>query len=246
MPRRKIKRVKRGHPVALIVGIHDDRAIFWRVFSEIVRQDVIIKRNRKRKYQDNKQLYHFHENIVDRLRIVTKEGLKSVLIASPPKNAYSKELLSHITKHHSWMLKKGQNKAIFTEIIGSANNLKAVLYLVRQENFKEAVEETSNQETMLILEDLNEVINKSDSKILYTLKEIEQEIDKKWKVSENKPHYIIITDEYLGTPKYRNRAHRILQIARNHGIKTKVVNVETDAGITVKGYGGLICFTKKR
>jgi len=71
-------------------------------------------------------------------------------------------------------------------------------------------------------------------------------IDKKWKVSENKPHYIIITDEYLGTPKYRNRAHRILQIARNHGIKTKVVDVETDTGITVKGYGGLICFTKKR
>ena len=246
MPRRKIKRVKRGHPVALIVGIHDDRAIFWRVFSEIVRQDVIIKRNRKRKYQDNKQLYHFHEDIVDKLRPFVKEGIKSLLIASPPKNAYSKEFLSHINKHHSWMLKKGENKAIFTEIFGSANTLKEVHNLVRQDNFKEAVEETSNQETMLILEDLNEVINTSDSKILYTLKEIEQEIDKKWKESENKPHYIIITDEYLGTPKYRNRAHRILQIARNHGIKTKVVNVETNAGITVKGYGGLICFTKKR
>ena len=82
MPRRKIKRVKRGHPVALIVGIHDDRAIFWRVFSEIVRQDVIIKRNRKRKYQDNKQIYHFHEEIVDKLRPFIKEGIKSLLISS--------------------------------------------------------------------------------------------------------------------------------------------------------------------
>jgi stalled ribosome rescue protein Dom34 len=245
MPRRKIKRVKRGHPVALIVGIHDDRAIFWRVFSESVRQDVIIKRNRKRKYQDDKQLYHFHEDIVNKLRPFVKEGIKSLLIVSPPKNAYSKEFLSHINKHHSWMLKKGENKAIFTEISGSANTLKEVLYLVRQDNFKEVVEETSNQETMLILEDLNEVINTSDSKILYTLKEIEKEIDKKWKEYEDKPYYIIITDEYLGTPKYRNRAHRILQIARNHGIKTKVVDVETETGITVKGYGGLICFTKK-
>ena len=246
MPRRKRKRIKRGHPVALIVGIHEDRAVFWRVFSEIVRQDAIIKRNRKRKYQDNKQIYHFHEEIVDKLRPIIKEGIKNLLISSPPKSTYSNEFLKHITKHHSWMLKKGENKAIFTEIVGSANNLKEVLYLIRQENFKEAVEETSNQETMLILEDLNEVINTSDSKTLYTLKEIEQEIDKKWKESENKPYYIIITDEYLGTPKYRNRAHRILQIARNHGIKTKVVDVETDTGITVKSYGGLICFTKKK
>ena len=246
MPRRKIKRVKRGHPVALIVGIHDDRAIFWRVFSESVRQDVIIKRNRKRKYQDDKQLYHFHEDIVNKLRPFVKEGIKSLLIVSPPKNAYSKEFLNHINKHHSWMLKKGENKAIFTEISGSANTLKEVLNLVRQENFNEIVKETSNQETMLILEDLNEVINTSDSKILYTLKEIEQKIDKKWKDNKDKLYYIIITDEYLGTPKYRNRAHRILQIARNYGIKTKVVDVETETGITVKGYGGLICFTKKR
>ena len=246
MPRKRRKRVKRGHPVALIVGLHDDRAIFWRVFSESVRQDVIIKRNRKRKYQDDKQIYHFHEEVVNKLRPFVKEGLKSILIASPPKNAYSKEFLKHINKHHSWILKKGENKGFFTEISGSANSLKEVHYLIKQDNFKEAVDDTSNLETMSILEDLNKVINTSDSMILYTLKEIEHEIDKKWKENKDKPYYIILTDEYLGTPKYRNRAHRILQIARNHGIKTKVVNVETETGITVKGYGGLICFTRKR
>ena len=99
---------------------------------------------------------------------------------------------------------------------------------------------------MLILEDLDVLINKPNkfSKILYTVAEIEKEIDKKWKINEVKPNYIILTDKILKNPKRRNRTYRILQIARNHGIKTKIVNSESDAGLIVEGFGGLICFTK--
>jgi len=248
MPRKNKNHVKRGHPVALLVGLHDDRAVFWKIFSEIIKPDIIIKRGRKRKNQDNKQLYHFHEDIVDKLRPIIKEGIKSALIVSPAKKAYSKEFLSHINKHHSWILKKGENNVIFTELIGSAKTLKNVYYLVKQDYFKEAVDETSNQEAMLILEELDEIINKPNkySKILYTLKEIEREIDRKWKSNEIKPNYIILTEEYLENPRQRNRTHRILQIAQNHGIKTKIVNAESYAGMKVNSFGGLICFTKKK
>ena len=247
MPKKRKTRVKRGHPVSLLIGLHDDRAVFWRIFSETVRPDIIIKRGRKRKYQDNKQLYHFHEEIVDKIRSVIKEGIKSNLIVSPPKKEYSKEFLSHIKKHHSWLLKKGKNTVVFNEIVGSANTQEEVSYLVKNEYFKEAVEDVSNQEAMLILEDLDEVINKPNkySKILYTLAEIEREIDKKWKNYEVKPNYIILTDEYLENRKKRNRTYRILQIAKNHGIKTKVVNAESDAGKKVEMFGGLVCFTKR-
>ncbi len=242
MPKKRTRRVKRGHPVALLIGLHDDSAVFWRVFSEIVKQECVIKRGRKRKYQDNKQVYHFHEEIVNKLRPIIREGMKSVLIVSPPKEEYSKEFISHVEKHHSWMFK---NKIVFNEIIGSAKTLKNVSHLVNQELFKDAVKETSNQEAMLILEDLNELINKpyKYSKILYTVREIEREIDKKWKMDENKPHYILLTDEYLKNFRQKSRIHRILQIAKNHEIKTKIINAESEAGIKVKSFGGLICFT---
>ena len=247
MPKKRKTRVKRGHPVSILIGLYNDRAVFWRIFSETVRPDIIIKRGRKRKYQDNKQLYHFHEEIVDKIRSVIKEGIKSNLIVSPPKKEYSKEFLSHVKKHHSWLLKKGKNTVVFNEIVGSANTQEEVSYLVKNEYFKEAVDDVSNQEAMLILEDLDEVINKPNkySKILYTLAEIEREIDKKWKNYEVKPNEIILTDEYLEKRKKRNRTDRILQIAKNHGIKTKVVNAESDAGKKVEMFGGLVCFTKR-
>jgi len=85
MPRKRKSRFKRGHPVAILIGLHEDNAVFWRIFSESVKPDIIIKRGRKRKYQDSKQVYHFHEAIVDKIRPLIKEGLKSALIVSPPK-----------------------------------------------------------------------------------------------------------------------------------------------------------------
>lgn len=246
MPKKRKVRKKRGHPVGILIGLTDDSAVFWRIFSEIIKPDIIIKRGRKRRNQDDKQLYHFHEAIVDKLRPIIKEGIKSVVVAAPPKKDYAKEFHNHVNKHHSWLLKKGKNTAAFNEIIGLAKTIKNVNYLVRQDFFKEAVEETSNQEGLLILEDLDKLINKSNdySKILYTVKEIEKEIDKKWKSYEIKPNYIILTDEYLENSRQKNRIHRILQIAKNHGIRTKIVNAESEAGIRVNSFGGLVSFTK--
>lgn len=247
MPKKKKYRIKRGHPVSILIGLHDDNAVFWRIFSKIIKPDIVIKRARKRKYQDGKQLYHFHEDIVNKLRLIIKEGLKSVLLVSPPKQEYSKEFLNHVQKHHRWLFKKGENMVIFTEIVGSAKNQREVFKLVRKDNFRKTVKETSNQEAMLILEDLDDLINKpnKDSIILYTLKEIEENIDKKWKKNEILPNYIILTDEYLEIPEKRKRIYRILQIAKNYGIKTKIVNIESPAGMKVKSFGGLICFIKK-
>ena len=246
MTKKRKFRKRRGHSVGLLIGLTDDSAVFWRIFSETVKQNIIIKRERKRKYQDQKQIYHFHEAIVDKLRPLIKEGIKSVLLASPPKKDYSKEFLDHINKHHLWLSKKGRSTTVFTEIIGLAKTIKNVNYIVRQDFFKEAVEETSNQEGLLILEALDKLINKPNnySKILYTIREIEKEIDKRWKSYEIKPNYIILTDEYIKNSRQKGRIHRILQIAKNHGIRTKIVNIESEAGIRVNSFGGLVSFTK--
>jgi stalled ribosome rescue protein Dom34 len=99
----------------------------------------------------------------------------------------------------------------------------------------------------LILEDLKELIGKnaSSSKIFYTYKEIDYEL-RLIKQNPNlpKPNYIILTEGYLKKPKNRNRTYRILQIAKNLKIKTKIVNPESEAGTIVEKFGGLVCYFK--
>jgi stalled ribosome rescue protein Dom34 len=246
MAKKRKQRVKRGHPIAILIGLHNNDAVFWRIYSESIRLHCKINRGRKRRHQDKKQVYHFHEEIIDILRPLIKEGIRSVILLSPPKEEYSEEFLNHVTKHHSWLLKKGDKQVIFSKIIGNqAKSLKDVYYLRTREFFKEIVDKTSNQESLLILDELMEVINRNEkfSKILYTAEEIDHEL-RLIKKNSNlpKPNYIILTGEYLNNPKNRNKMHRILQIAKNLEIKTKIVNQESEAGAILEQFGGLVCY----
>ncbi len=248
MAKKRKNRVKRGHPIAILIGLHDKDAVFWRIFSETIRSHYKINRGRKRRNQDKKQLYHFHEEIINTLRPIIKEGIRSIILLSPPKEEYSDEFLNHVNKHHSWLLKKGEKQVVFSKIIGNQAKIqKDVYYLKTQEYFKAIVEETSNQEGLLILEELTEIINKNEkfSKILYTCREIDHELRHiKQNSSLTKPNYIILTEEYLKNPKNRNKTYRILQIAKNLEIKTKIVSQESEAGAIVEKFGGLVCYFK--
>jgi stalled ribosome rescue protein Dom34 len=248
MAKKRKRRPKRGHPIAILIGLHDNDAVFWRIFSETIRLHLKINRGRKRRNQDKKQLFHFHEEIINALRPIINEGIRSVILLSPPKVEFSDEFLNHVNKHHSWLLKKGDNQVVFSKLVGNqAKTQKDVYYLKTQEHFKEIVEETSNQEGLLILAELTKIINKNEkfSKVLYTWKEIDHELSL-FKQNPNlpKPNYIVLTEEYLKKPKNRNKTHQILQIAKNLEIKTKIVSEESEAGIIVEKFGGLICFFK--
>jgi stalled ribosome rescue protein Dom34 len=146
------------------------------------------------------------------------------------------------------LLKKGDSKIIISKIVGNqAKTQKDVYYLKYQDNFQNIVNQTSNQEALLILEELKEVIGKNAkfSKILYTWKEIDYELRL---INKNpnlpKLNFIILTEEYLNTPKNRNKTQRILQIARNLEIKTKVIKKDSEAGAIVDGFGGIVGFLK--
>lgn len=246
MAKRRKKRPKRGHPIAILIGLHDNDAVFWRIFSESIRLHHKINRGRKRRNQNKMQIFHFHEEIINALRPIIKEGIRSIILLSPPKEEYSDEFLNHVNKHHSWLLKKGDNQVIFSKIVGNqAKTQKDVYYLKTQEHFKEIVDKTSNQEGLLILAELTKIVNKNEkfSKVLYTWREIDYEF-KLFKQNPNlpKPNYIILTEEYLKNPKNRNKTQRILQIAKNLEIKTKIVSKESEAGSIVEKFGGLVCY----
>ncbi len=246
MPKKKKRRPKRGHPIGILIGLHIDNAVIWKVYSNSIRFFLKVSRGRKRRNQSRKQLYNFHEKLINVLRPIIKEGNRNLILLSPPKELYSNEFLNHINKHHRWLLKKGESQVILSKVVGNqAKTKKDILYLKSQESFKNIIDKSSNQEGLLILGQLKDLINKNEnhSKILYTLEEINRELRLiKENPNKNKPNYIILTEEYITNPKNRNKAHRILQIAKNLEIKTKIVKQESEAGAILDKFGGLICF----
>src|SRR3990172_9649627 len=100
--RMKPKNYRRGYPVAILVGIEQDHAALWQIFSQVAKPQQTIPINGERKNQKN--LYSFHETIINALRPVLKEGVRSIIVASPPRSSYAQEFLTHIKSHHAWLL----------------------------------------------------------------------------------------------------------------------------------------------
>ncbi len=241
MAKRK-HRYRRGYPLAVLVGLEERRAVLWRVFSEVVKLDGIVERGRE---AEKGELYDFLESIVNALRPIIKEGIKSIVIAAPARTDYAKNFLDHIRKHHVWLVREGPNAATFGELIGSASQLHEVHELVRTKEFRDAIGETTSRDAENIAAALEKTLDSdTGTAVLYSLEEIEDFVDGRQDQSNLRPEHIVLTDKYLADTKVRGRILRLLQISKNKGIKTTIINAETGAGLRLSQLGGLVCFAK--
>jgi stalled ribosome rescue protein Dom34 len=76
--------------------------------------------------------------------------------------------------------------------------------------------------------------------VLYSLEEIETIILNTSKTTKTKPEHLILTNKHLQTTHKKNRLQRLIQIAQNKKIKTRIVNAETPAGKRLAQLGGII------
>jgi len=239
----KQKNYKRGYPVAVLVGVEQEHAAIWHIFSQVAKQQQTIPLNGERK--DQKVLYSFHETIINALRPVLKEGVRSIIVASPAKTSYTQDFLSHVTAHHSW-LQAGSNKATFSQITGSASMLPQVAALTKTSQFKELIQETATQETENLLEILEKRLNTADNLVLFSLQEVENLILGKQAPGKPQPEYLLLTDTYLACSRQKNRLYRLMQIAQNKKVKTRVINAESNAGKRLTQLGGIVCLAKTK
>lgn len=234
---------KRGYPIGVLVGFEERLAAVWQVFSNVVKPYLTIELNG----YDTKARYNFHESIVDTLRPLIKEGVRTVVVAAPMKTNYCADFLSHVKKHHSWLIQgNGSNAATFGELIGSASNLHQVSKLVKTKEFRDILAEATSRDADRIVDTLEKRLNEIDAtaNVLYSLKEIEQLINELGEHGNRTPEYIVLTDRYLTDTKEKSRVNRLLQISKNKNIKTRIVSAETKAGIRISQFGGLICLTR--
>lgn len=244
------RKTKRGFLTALLIGFDEKEIHAWKVYSHSLRFYKTIRLTRKWKYLDEKQIYHSLEELVNLIRIVIKEGVKSILLAGPLKTDYSTIFLDHINKHHQWLVRtKGYDRVSFGEIVGTANTLDSANYLISQEKSLNIISETTSDEINLLVKQLNKIINIGDPNriLLYNLEEIESLIygrGKKDKSAAEKLDFLIVTENFINNHRSKHRIHRLIQIANNKGIITKTISIENPAVDRFDQFGGILAFKK--
>jgi stalled ribosome rescue protein Dom34 len=237
----KPKGYRRGYPVAVLIGIEEDHAVLWQVFSQVAKPQQTIPLGGGRK--DQKALYNFHEAIINALRPTFKAGVRSLIIASPPRTSYAQDLQTHITAHHAW-LQQGTNKATISLMAGSAATPAQVGVLTQKPAFKQLIQENAEQETENLLEILEKRLNSAGGLVFFSLQEAESLILNPQAPSKPQPEYLLLTDDYLSGSRQKNRVHRLMQVAQNKQIKTRVINAESNAGVRLTQLGGIVCLAK--
>jgi stalled ribosome rescue protein Dom34 len=237
----KPKNYKRGYPVAVLVGIELNHASIWHIFSQVAKQQETIPLNGDRK--DSKSVYSFNETIINALRPVLKEGVRSIIVASPPRTNFAQDFLNHIKAHHSWLL-LGTNKASISQITGSASSPSQVGTLTKTSTFKELIQENAADETENLLGILEKRLNKTDNLVFFSLLEAENIILTPQAPGKPQPEYLMLTTDYLSESRQKNRVNRLMQIAARNGVKTRVIDAKSNAGNRLTQLGGIIALAK--
>jgi stalled ribosome rescue protein Dom34 len=234
------KGYRRGYPVAILIGLEETCAVSWKIFSHVVKPETTISIAGTRR--DPKALYNFHESIINALRPTLKEGVRSILIAAPARTNYADAFIIHVRQHHAW-LTQGSNKVAFSEIAGSATTPAQIAALTQTPNFRQLISETTAEETENIIEILEKRLNAPDKSnmVLFSLEEAEKLILSNQDSTKLKPEYLLLTDKYLSGSRQKNRLHRLMQIAANKKIKTRIVDAESPAGLRLTQLGGIVC-----
>jgi stalled ribosome rescue protein Dom34 len=191
-------------------------------------------------------LYSFHEAIVDALRPVLKEGVKSIVVAAPMKTDFAHVFLDHVRKHDAWLVQtKGSNSATFGVLVGSASELHEVADLVTTKAFKDLITSTTSADADRIVDTLEKWLSNEDgARVLYSLREVEDLVYGQWTIGKVRPEHLMLTNEYLLKCKERNRVNRLLQISNNKNVKTVIVDADTPAGNRLTQLGGLVCLAR--
>jgi stalled ribosome rescue protein Dom34 len=218
--------------------------MLWRVYSCVVKPEktVWLEEN----WSDQKAVYNFFERTIDVLRPAFREGVRSVILVSSGGTSYAQRFMGHVRLHHRWLV-RGPNKATFSQMTGSAGTLADVAEIAKTPVFHSLITETTSQETRDLVDLIEEYLNDMDRKmtVSYTLEEAEELIVGSSSSGRLKPEYLLLTDEYLSGTRERGRVNRVMQIAVNRKVRTRVVDVATPAGIRLTQLGGMVVLAKR-
>ena len=233
---------RRGYAVAIIIGLAESSAGLWQVYSKVVKPLATLRLEGDR--NNAKAVYNFHEAIINALRPTLSHGVRSVILASPTRTTYSQDFGDHVRRHHAW-LSQGSNKVAFVEMTGAAATRSDVYVLTKNPLFSKLIQDATAEETENLIDLLESRINDSSGSydVLYSLDDVEKLILYQQK-SEVMPEFLFLTNEFLSASRQKGRLNRLMQVAANRKVRTRVVDAETPAGKRLSQLGGIVCIAK--
>ena len=239
---KKKRGYRRGYSVALLIGFEEDHAIVWQVFSHVVKPHRSLKLDGER--TNEKAVYNFHESVVNALKPLLNEGVKSIVVASPLRTTYATAFLDHVKKHHGYLTQSKVSKVTLAELAGSADEPQKVAELMKTKEFRRLIAETTSEEADDIIDTLEKCLSSAheDSLVLFSLEEIEDRVYSRERVKNSRMEFLMLTDVYLAENGDKNRIHRLMQIAENRKVKTKIIDAKTPAGKRISQFGGIVFF----
>ncbi len=229
--------------MAIIIGLSENSAGLWQVYSKVVKPLVTLRLEGAR--NNVKAVYNFQETIVNALRPTVNQGVRSLILVSPTRTIYAQEFIEHVKRHHAW-LTQGRNKVTFVEMTGAAVTRSEVCALTKSRVFSKIIQDATGQETENLLDLLENRLSDSSGAydVLFSLGEVEKAILTHQKGAPV-PEYILLTSDYLSTSRQKGRLNKVIQIAENKKIRTRVVDAEKPAGKRLTQLGGIVCIARK-
>jgi len=227
MPRRR-----RGYPVAVLVGLDEEGAHLWDIYSESVKPG--------QRLASTGSEYSLSEAVVDQLRPRVKEGVKTVVVASEDRARYQ-SLLGHVERHHGWLVRgRGMNTVTFTYLKGRATAAGEVRALAASEEFRSILRGASEDGLDAVMGALEKRLGTSEGidSLMLSLEEVEAGV-----YGEEPPELILITEGF--TRRHRSRAQRLAQVAHNRAVKAVTVPVDSRHSLRLEQLGGIVGITKQ-
>lgn len=218
--------------MAVLIGLEGREAATWIIYSESAKPGVRIR---------GESEYDFYESIVDALHPSVRQGIKSILVAAPSEKEYS-SFMDHIRKHQGWMLGGWSlNTVSFTHIPEPAMRGDQVRELVKAHDFVERLADVTQGDIRQVMDVLERRLSDPEGieTVLFTLREVEDSVYG----DERRPEYILVTDAF--SSRNRRRMQRLLQIATNKNIGTRIIEAGSPAGFRITQFGGLVCMLRE-
>lgn len=240
------KRQRRGYAIAALVGLDSYRATLWIVYSESVRKHECIDWPEDFDSLSKGDRYNSFNAVIAALKPVFSSGVGSLVVASARSDSsLADAFVTHVRKHHTYLLRATRMESISAD----ASTAIAVNALVKTQAFQAVAEDVIEQESDSIIKLLDARLSDDTGTVtvLFSLEEIDRFFKtfvKAGPSSVGVPEHILMTDRFWAEQKSSPRLQRIMDLARNAGVKTRVLRDDNAAGARIAQLGGLVCLVE--
>jgi stalled ribosome rescue protein Dom34 len=216
------------------------------VYSEAIRHHSSVDRPPDSDSRNAGARYNFYNAVIASLKSVFATGVQSLVVTSSD-SSHADAFISHIRKHHAYLVRTIH----VASVVGDAGTANAVRALVKTSAFQLAATDVIDQESEDVVRMLDARLYDGTGRfeVLFSLEEIERFLKESSKVEHaavGHPEYVLMTDAFWASQKGNPRLQRVLDLARNAAVKTRVLRSDSKAGTHVAQLGGLVCVAARR